>query len=86
MSHHEPAGQARRLSFRRTTGRVSQAASLELLADLLVSAGLYFARTGTLPASPDVTALHMTVVGCNAIGQPMTETDLAHLRGMFAAG
>lgn len=70
----------------RPDGRVSQAASLELLADILVSAGLYFTRTGTLPASPDVTALHMTVVWCNAIGQPMTETDLAHLRGMFAAG
>jgi AcrR family transcriptional regulator len=67
-------------------GRVSQAASLELLADILVSAGLYFARTGTLPASPDLTALHMTVVWRNAIGQPLTEPDMAHLRGMFATG
>lgn len=70
----------------RPDGRVAQVASLEMLADLLVSAGLYFARTGTLPASPDVTALHMTVVWRNAIGQPMTEADMAHLRGMFATG
>jgi AcrR family transcriptional regulator len=66
--------------------RVSRAANLELLADILVSAGLYFTRTGTLPASPDVTALHMTVVWRHAIGHPLTETEVAHLQGMFAAG
>ena len=65
--------------------RVARAVNPELLADLLVSAGLYFARTGTLPASPDVTALHMTVVWRRAIGHPLTEADLAHLRGLFAA-
>jgi hypothetical protein len=70
----------------RPDGRIPQAASLELLADLPVSAGLYFARTGTLPASPDVTALHLTVVWHHAIGQPMTEADVERLRGMFATG
>ena len=50
-----------------------------------VSAGLYFTRTGTLPASPDVTALHMTVVWRHAIGHPLTETEVAHLQSMFAA-
>ena len=70
----------------RPDGRVAQGTDPKLLADLLLSAGMYFTRAGTLPASPDVTALHMTVVWCNAIGQPMTETDVAHLRGMFTAG
>lgn len=60
--------------------------NLELLADLLLSTGLYFARTGSLPASPEVTALHTTVIWCNAIGIPITEADLAHLRGMSANG
>jgi AcrR family transcriptional regulator len=64
--------------------RVSRPVNLELLADILVSAGLYFARTGTLPASPDVTALHMTVVWRHAIGHPLTEAEVAHLEGMFA--
>lgn len=64
--------------------RVARPVNLELLADILVSAGLYFARTGTLPASPDVTALHMTVVWRQAIGQPLTEGDLTHLRSLFA--
>jgi AcrR family transcriptional regulator len=66
--------------------RVWRAANLELLADILVSAGMYFTRTGTLPASPDDTALHMTFVWRHAIGHPLTESDVAHLRGMFAAG
>ncbi len=66
--------------------RVARAADLELLADILVSAGLYFARTGTLPAAPDVTALHMTVVWRQAIGHPLTEFDVAHLRSLFATG
>ncbi|WP_433723179.1 TetR/AcrR family transcriptional regulator [Nocardia sp. CA-129566] len=64
---------------------VPPSSNLELLAEVLTSMGLYFARTGTLPASPDVTALHMTVVWCNAVGQPITETDLANLRDMFEA-
>jgi AcrR family transcriptional regulator len=61
----------------------SRVPNLELLANLLASVGLHFARTGNLPASPDVIALHMTVVWCNAIGQPITEKDLANLRDMF---
>jgi hypothetical protein len=69
-----------------TDARVSRAANLELLADALLSAGLYFTRAGTLPASPDVTALHMTAVWRHAIGHPLTETEVAHLQGMFAAG
>ncbi|MTD52914.1 TetR/AcrR family transcriptional regulator [Amycolatopsis pithecellobii] len=69
----------------RPDGLVSRAPNIELLADLLASMGLHFARTGNLPASPDVTALHMTVVWCNAVGQPITEKDLDNLRGMFAA-
>lgn len=67
----------------RPDGLVSRAPNLELIANLLTSTGLYFARTGNLPASPDVTALHLTVVWCRAIGQPITETDLANLRDMF---
>jgi AcrR family transcriptional regulator len=66
--------------------RVSRAVDLELLADIIVSAGLHFTRTGTLPASPDVTALHLTYVWRHAIGHPLTEAEVAHLRGMFAAG
>ncbi|GAB3568532.1 hypothetical protein GCM10027445_18890 [Amycolatopsis endophytica] len=65
-------------------GLASRAPNIELVADLLASMGLHFARTGSLPASPDVTALHMTVVWCRAIGQPITETDLDKLRDMFA--
>lgn len=58
---------------------------LRLLADLVASAGLHFARTGALPASPELTALHITVVWCNAIGQPITDGDVAHLRSMFTS-
>lgn len=53
---------------------------LHLVADTLTSAGLYFARTGTLPAAPDVMALHYTVVWCKAVGQPITDDDLSRLR------
>jgi AcrR family transcriptional regulator len=67
----------------RPDGLVSRAPNLELVANLLTSMGLYLARTGNLPASPDVTALHLTVVWCRAIGQPITETELASLRDMF---
>ncbi|PRY41630.1 TetR/AcrR family transcriptional regulator [Umezawaea tangerina] len=66
--------------------RVSRPVNLELLADVLVSAGLHFARTGSTPGSPDVTALHMTAVWRHAIGHPLTESDVAHLKGKFAAG
>jgi len=66
--------------------RVSRAANLDLLADILLSAGLYFARSGSLPASPDVTALHMTFIWRHAIGHPLAETEVAHLEGMFATG
>lgn len=69
----------------RPDGLVSPAPNLELLADLVASMSLHFARTGNLPASPDVTALHITVVWCNAVGQPITESDLDNLRAMFAA-
>ncbi|WP_432975292.1 TetR/AcrR family transcriptional regulator [Dactylosporangium sp. CA-233914] len=64
---------------------VSPAPNIELLADLVTAMALHFARTGNLPASPDVTALHMTVVWCNAVGQPITKADLDNLRDMFAA-
>lgn len=64
----------------------SLTSNLELLADVLTSMALHFARTGTLPAPPDVTALHMTVIWCNAAGRPVTDTDLAYLHGMFEAG
>ncbi|GAA1844651.1 hypothetical protein GCM10009836_25150 [Pseudonocardia ailaonensis] len=47
---------------------------------------MHFARTGRLPASPDVKALHMTVVCCNAIGHSITKADLDNRRGMFAMG
>ncbi|MDN3059783.1 TetR/AcrR family transcriptional regulator [Streptomyces sp. SRF1] len=57
--------------------------NLELLADLVTSMSLYFARTGNLPASPEETALHITVVWCKAVGQPITEKDLDRLRAMF---
>jgi AcrR family transcriptional regulator len=67
----------------RPDGLISRDANLELVANLLISTGLYFARTGNLPASPDVTALHLTVVWCRAVGQPITEADLAGLRDMF---
>lgn len=45
---------------------------------------LHFARTGDLPASPDATALHITVIWCHAVGQPVTEADLEDLRTKFA--
>ena len=69
----------------RPDGLVSRVPNVELLADLLASMALHFARTGNLPASPDVTALHMTVVWCHSVGQPITESDLDNLREMFAA-
>jgi hypothetical protein len=61
-------------------------ANLELVANVVASMGLHFARTGNLPASPDVTALHLTVVWCHAVGQPITDADLANLRAMFDVG
>lgn len=63
-----------------------QPPNLELLAEILISMPLHFARSGSLPASPDVAALHMTVIWCNAIGRPVTDTDLANLQDMFATG
>lgn len=57
--------------------------NLELLADILASMVLHFARTGGVPASADVTALHMTVVWCHAFGYPITQQDLANLQEMF---
>jgi AcrR family transcriptional regulator len=58
---------------------------LELLAQILAATGLHFARTGRLPASPEVTALHLTVVWCRAIGRAVDEGQLAALRALFPA-
>jgi AcrR family transcriptional regulator len=67
----------------RPDGVVSSLPNDEILGELLASMSLHFARTGNLPASPDVTALHMTFVWCKATGRPISETDLENLRHMF---
>ena len=68
---------------RRFEARGENPKNLDLLADLLTSMGLHFARTGNLPASPDVLALHMTFIWCRALGEPITVDDLEKIRRMF---
>lgn len=46
-----------------------------VLADLLTAMAFRFARTGHLPASPDVLALHVTVIWARGIGLPESELD-----------